>query len=204
MWKVSLVILVMIATVSCGAEANTTSEATESSTATTTVLSTPTTTTTSTTSTTAPSTTTTTPTTTTAEAEDKEPSIDAHLEFVAGDCYVETQTDEGVARAVVPCEEPHFGEVFAVIVDIEGDELQFSEAEAMFVILEHLAEYVGIEEDSRAMAVGQAQSWLERSTGVTVVYGQYFEQGVAGVVSMTWCSLISESDGELTGSYRSG
>ena len=179
----ALIVLILIAllTVSCSDDA---SEAEATSVPTT--ITPATTTTVPATTTTVPATTTTVPATTTTELEDE-----GGWGVVVGDCYNKAGSD-GETPTKVPCDEPHYGEVFATISSGESVGSDAVRAE----ILEHLSDYVGVE-------TAEVLDWLPEQS-ITAVITSHVNYDKSGAVSSDMlCSLIAE-EGDLTGSYRSG
>lgn len=193
----ALVVLMLIAllNVSCSddvIEAEATSVPT-----TTNATTTPETTTTApaTTTTTAPATTTTVPATTTTEPENE-----GGWGVVVGDCFNKAGSD-GATPTKVPCDEPHYGEVFATIsskgsVGSDGIARPPDPDAVRAEILAHLSDYVGVE-------TAEVLDWLPEQS-IAAVFTERTNFDESGVVSADMlCSLIAE-EGDLTRSYRSG
>ena len=110
-------------------------------------------------------------------------NLDAGL--TTGDCFTQTETTDEAIRNVVPCDQPHHGEVIAT----GPAACPFPTPGSVFEGL--VSGYVGV-------AVSELSRWMAQE-GVAAISQPEFDED--GLLVGTLCALVAQ-DGALIHSYR--
>ena len=104
---------------------------------------------------------------------------------MTGDCFTQTETDDQTTRTVVPCDDPHHGEVIALGPTACPIEISEGDFEGL------MSAYVGV-------SPSELPEWMSKE-GIGVISQVQFDD--VGLLAGTLCALVAE-DGELNHSYR--